>query len=95
MRDPESEIRELRAQITTLVEEAAHNERLLRKNQERVLEILRAETLPQLFDVICRRMRESYGLDAVSLVLADPDHEVRHLLLGEQLGRPPRERRVS
>lgn len=85
MRDPESEVRELRARITTLVEEAAHNERLLRKNQERVLEILRAETLPQLFDVICRRMRESYGLDAVSLVLADPDHEIRHLLLGEQL----------
>lgn len=85
MRDPESEIRELRAQIASLVDEAAHNERLLRRNQERELEILRAETLPQLFDVISRRMLESYGLDAVTLVLADPQHEIRHLLLGEQL----------
>jgi two-component system, cell cycle response regulator len=85
MRDPEAENRELRAQIATLIEAAGKNERLLKRNQERELEILRAETLPQLFDVICKRLRESYALDAVTLVLADPQHEIRHLLLGEQI----------
>ncbi len=84
-RDPESEIRELRALIAELKDEAANNERLLKRNQEREFEILRAESLPQLFDVICRRLRESYGLDSVVLVLADAEHEIRHLLLGDQV----------
>ncbi len=84
-RDPEGENRELRARIAALIEEAGHNERLLKRNQEREFEILRAETLPQLFEVIARRLRESYGLDAVALVLADPQHEIRHLLLGDQV----------
>jgi diguanylate cyclase (GGDEF)-like protein len=84
-RDPEAEIRELRARIAELMDEAANNERLLKRNQEREFEILRAETLPQLFNVISRRLRESYGLDAVVLVLADSQHEIRHLLLGEQV----------
>ncbi|MEQ1579833.1 MAG: DUF484 family protein [Steroidobacteraceae bacterium] len=84
-RDPETEIRELRARIAELMDEAANNERLLKRNQEREFEILRAESLPLLFDVISRRLRESYGLDSVVLVLADAEHEIRHLLLGEQV----------
>ncbi len=84
-RDTESENRELRARIAELKDEAAKNERLLKRNQEREFEILRAESLPHLFDVICRRLRESYGLDSVVLVLSDSQHEIRHLLLGEQV----------
>ena len=37
----------------TLMDEAANNERLLKRSQERELELLKAENLAQLFDAIC------------------------------------------
>ncbi|HTE41327.1 MAG TPA: DUF484 family protein [Steroidobacteraceae bacterium] len=80
-----NEIRDLRGRIATLVEEAATNERLLKKTQERELEFLKTESLPQLFDVICVRQRKAYALDAATLVLWDPQHEIRHLLIGDQV----------
>lgn len=84
-RDLESEIRELRARIATLVDEAANNERLLKRSQERELELLKAENLGQLLDALCNGLKESYGLDAVTLVLLDPQHEIRHLLIADHL----------
>jgi two-component system cell cycle response regulator len=84
-RDLESEIRELRARIATLVDEAANNERLLKRSQERELELLKAENLGQLFDALCNGFKESYGLEAVTLVLLDPQHEIRHLLIADHL----------
>jgi two-component system, cell cycle response regulator len=81
----QQEIRELRGRIAALLEEATNNERLLKKTQERELEFLKTESLPQLFDVICERQRKAYGLDAATLVLWDPQHEIRHLLIGDQV----------
>lgn len=84
-RDLEAEIRELRSRIATLVEEAATNERLLKRSQERELDLLKAENLPQLFQTVCHGLKESYGLQAVTLVLVDPQHEIRHLLVAEHV----------
>lgn len=84
-RDLEQEIRHLRDRIAALIDEAAHNERLLKKSQRRELELLQAESLPQLFDAICNGLRVSYGLEAVTLTLADPNHELRHLMIGDQM----------
>lgn len=84
-RDLEAEVLKLRRRIATLTEEAATNERLLKKTQQRELELLKASELPQLFEVICERLAVSYGLDIVTLLLWDPDHEIRHLLLGGHL----------
>jgi two-component system, cell cycle response regulator len=84
-RDLESEIRDLRGRIATLVEEAANNERLLKRSQERELELLKAENLAQLFDAICNGLKASYGLEAVTLLLLDPQHEARHLLIADQI----------
>lgn len=84
-RDLEAENREMRARVATLLDEAATNERLLKKSQERELELLKAETLAQLFDTICTGLSASYGLDAVTLVLADPEHEIRHLLIADDI----------
>jgi diguanylate cyclase (GGDEF)-like protein len=81
----EQDPRELRALIAALREEAANNERLFRKSLERELEILKAEGLPQLFEVICGGLQHSYSLDAVTLLLWDPHHELRHLLLGDHV----------
>ncbi len=43
--------------------------------------LLRADSLPQLLHAMVDGLRESYSLDAVSVVLLDPQHEVRHLLV--------------
>jgi two-component system, cell cycle response regulator len=84
-RDLEAEVRELRARIATLVDEATANERLLKRSQERELELLKSESLPQVFEAVCKQLRASYGLDAVTLLLLDPQHEMRHLLIADQL----------
>jgi two-component system, cell cycle response regulator len=84
-RDFESEIRELRSRIATLVDEATNNERLLKRSQERELELLKAESLAQIFEAICAGLKESYGLEAVTLLLLDPQHEIRHLLIADHL----------
>ena len=85
-----AEHRALKARLAALTEEVARNEALLRKTQERELELLRSTSLTQLFDRLIAGLRTSYQLDAVQLVLHDPQHEIRHLLsgdgsLGEQL----------
>lgn len=85
VRDLENETRELRARIVTLVEEAATNERLLKRSQQRELELLKAENLAQLFEAICKGLFASYGLESVTLLLWDPQHEIRHLLIADHL----------
>lgn len=84
-RDLEAEIRELKARIATLVDEAAHNERLLKRSQERELELLKAEGFGPLFDTVTKGLKDSYALEAVSLLLIDPQHEIRHLMIADQL----------
>jgi diguanylate cyclase (GGDEF)-like protein len=73
----------LRERLTELTDEVTRNDSLLRKTQERELELLRAASLPQLLERLIHGLRESYQLDAVTLVIYDPDHEVRHLLWGD------------
>lgn len=84
-RDLEGEIRELRGRIAMLVDEATANERLLKRSQERELELLKADNLAQLFEAICKGLKASYGLDAVTLLLWDPQHEIRHLLIADHM----------
>lgn len=81
--DPrDGELEELRGRLRRLLDEAADNEKRLKRAQERQLELLGAETLPDLFRVVTQGLAASYQLDAVTLVLEDPQHEVRHLMLG-------------
>src|SRR5262245_15913278 len=76
------EIRELTARLQRLTGEAASNEVILRKTQERELELLKAESLPVLLRALVTGLTKSYSLDVVTLVLLDPQHEIRHLLIG-------------
>ena len=78
--DLEAENRRLEARLAELTQHAARNDSLLRKTQERELELLRAATLPQLFDRLIHGLRTSYQLDRVTLTLNDPEHEIRQLL---------------
>jgi len=73
----------LQARLDALTEEVGRNDSLLRKTQERELELLRAGSLTQLFDRLIAGLRVSYQLDEVALILHDPQHEIRHLLSGD------------
>jgi diguanylate cyclase (GGDEF)-like protein len=79
----ESENQELQARLEELTSAAARNDALLRRTQERELELLRAGTIAALLERLIHGLKSSYQLDAVSLVLNDPQHEIRHLLSGD------------
>src|SRR5689334_25268795 len=79
----QDEMRHLQARLAQLTEEVSRNDALLRKTQERELELLRAGSLAQLLERLIHGLRASYQLDAVTLILHDPNHEVRHLLAGD------------
>src|SRR5262252_3964319 len=78
-----AEVRALQARLTEVTDEVHRNDTLLRKTQERELELLRAGSLAQLLERLIHGLRASYQLDAVTLILHDPNHEVRHLLAGD------------
>lgn len=79
----EVENRRLQERLQDLREEVTRNENLLHKTQERELELLRATSLAQLLERIINGLKTSYQLDAVTLVLHDPQHEIRHLVAGD------------
>lgn len=78
-----AEVRALQGRLTELTDEVSRNEALLRKTQDRELEMLRAGSLAKLLERLIHGLRTSYQLDAVTLILHDPNHEVRHLLAGD------------
>ncbi len=90
MADLERENRELLARLLELTRAAERNDVVRRKTQERELALLRATSLPQLIDLLQSGLRKSFQLEAVSLVLHDPQHEMRHLLAGEVVPTPTR-----
>src|SRR5271165_3846022 len=71
----------LKQRLKELTAEAAANEAILKRTQARELTLLRADSLAQLLRAMVDGLRESYSLDAVSVVLLDPQHEIRHLLV--------------
>ena len=81
MDDVDQENEELKRRLKELTAEAANNETILKRTQARELTLLGADSLAQLLRAMVDGLRESYALDAVSVVLLDPQHEVRHLLL--------------
>jgi len=83
LRGLERENRLLRLHLTALTEQVGRNDWLLRKTQERELELLRAGSLAQLFEQLIEGLRSSYQLEEVTLLLNDPEHDIRHLLAGD------------
>jgi len=63
-----------------MTREAERNSQILKRSQERELRLLEAEDLEQLCREILIGLRDSYGLDAVSFVICDGSHDIRHLL---------------
>jgi diguanylate cyclase (GGDEF)-like protein len=68
-------------QLDTLKSEVARNDDKMRRSQQRELRLLQADDLESLLREMLLGLRASYELEYVSVVLCDPDHDVRHLLL--------------
>ncbi len=79
--DLKRELQQARNQLKRLTREAELNSRKLRTSQQREMLLLKSEDMAALFRVMLDDLRASYKLDAVSVVLCDPDHDIRHLLL--------------
>ena len=62
-------------------EEAARNTRILKASQQRELDLLQAEDLTTLFRRMLFGLAKSYQLEKVTVVLCDPEHDLRHLLI--------------
>ena len=73
---------DLKKRLKEMTAEAVNNETILKRTLARELTLLRAESLTQLPRALVDGLRESHSLDAISVVLLDPQHEIRHLLLG-------------
>lgn len=72
--------RALQTRLARLTAEVVRNNLILRRSQERELQLLRASSLTELLATLIHGLKASYQLDAVALVLRDPEHEIRHLL---------------
>jgi diguanylate cyclase (GGDEF)-like protein len=78
--DLEEENHKLRQQLIDLHREAQRSQVTLERYHARELELMSADTLAELLHIMTEGMLASFKVDAIQLLLADPEHEVRHLL---------------
>jgi diguanylate cyclase (GGDEF)-like protein len=71
----------LRAKLAALTDEARKNAEAWQRAQRRELDLLEAATLGELLERLTDGLRASYRLRTVTLALADPEHEIRHLIM--------------
>lgn len=79
--DLKSELIQTRRKLAQLNDEVARNTRILKASQQRELDLLQAEDLATLLRRMLFGLAKSYQLAKVTVVLCDPDHDVRHLLM--------------
>lgn len=78
----------LRRRLWMLTREAEKNAAIFQRFHTLELCLLDAASLPELLDRIVNRTRDLLGLDEVTLIVHDPQHEVRNLLAGNGLTAP-------
>lgn len=81
----EQENRKLRQQLIDLRREAQRSQTTLERYLARELELMSADSLSELLQMMSEGMLLSFGVDAVHLILADPEHEIRLLISGNGL----------
>jgi len=69
----EQQLEDLKLQVTL-------NEEKMRRSQQRELRLLQAEDIGALLREMTAGLKVSYELPYVSVVLCDPDHDIRHLM---------------
>jgi len=83
--DLEQENRKLRQQLIDLRREAQRSQVTLERYHARELELMSADSLAELLHILSEGLLLSFGVDALHLLLTDPDHEIRLLLSGNGL----------
>ena len=76
-------------QLEALTEQARQNDEKFRSSQRRELNLLQAPDLDSLLHEMTDGLRDSFDLRFVSVVLRDPGHDIRHLLLATDVDRNP------
>ena len=76
----DAEVEKLRQQIKIYVDNARDNELKLRRFQEQELQFIKSAGLEQLLETFFVDYRQRFRHDAVSLLLLDPNYEVRRIL---------------
>ncbi len=71
---------ELRHKLQMFMDQARENEQKMRRFHEQELNLISSRTLPDLVQSILYNYRRSFSLDAVSLVIYDPEYEIRRIL---------------
>lgn len=80
MADEQKTIEELRTRLQSMTEEAIYNEAVLRRFQARELTLLTAGSLAELMARLTEGLKNSFQVEAVHLIIADPDQEYRNIL---------------
>jgi len=75
-----SEEQQLRDKLQTFMEQARENEQKMRRFHEQELSLIGSRTLPDLIHSILYNYRRSFSLDAVTLMIFDPEYEIRRIL---------------
>ncbi len=71
---------ELRRRLRMLIEQAWHNERTLKRFQSLELQLMVSESFAGLVQLLVYDSRDNLNWDVVTLMLHDPDFEMRRLL---------------
>jgi len=74
------EHQELQQKLQMFMEQARENEQKMRRFHEQELHLISSRTLPDLIQSILYNYRRSFSLDAVTLVIYDPEYEIRRIL---------------
>jgi len=74
------EHQQLQHQLQSFVERARENEQKMRRFHEQELNLIGSRTLPDLLESVLYNYRRSFSLDAVTLMLYDPEYEIRRIL---------------
>lgn len=75
-----AEEQQLRDQLQLFMDQARENEQKMRRFHEQELSLISSRTLPDLIQSILYNYRRSFSLDAVTLLIYDPEYEIRRIL---------------
>ncbi|HEY5565689.1 MAG TPA: DUF484 family protein [Gammaproteobacteria bacterium] len=79
----DQELKQLRRSLTRLKAEARRNGEVWRRSQATEIRLLEADSLSALLARLTTGLRDAYELHDVTLAVADPQHEIRRLLLDQ------------
>lgn len=78
--DLAAENRRLQKQLAELLEQAEHNQQILRRHQAFDLEFISAGSLRDLLHALFHSFARAAALDTITLSLLDPEYEIRRML---------------